>query len=200
MLSHYATTVVGKGWPLTFWVTFIYKVWHFWTNTLKWQSFGFLRLVTRMPLGALCQGLIFTFRALCHCYILPGCLPHTACDAGTLDTILPQSFPGMSLGQARVWLRHCQPICNRAGFITLTVSAHLAGLSPPIISHKYPIPISPLCFTSHICVCPNFSHGEHQCASRCWCSPTWHNYREAGVCCHVCLPCNTQVQSHLLST
>ena len=28
-------------------------------------------------------------------------------------------------------------------------------------------------FTLHVCI--NFSHGEHWCASWCWCSPTRHN-------------------------
>ena len=27
-----------------------------------------------------------------------------------------------------------------------------------------------------LCVCANFSRGEHWCASQCWCSPTRHNY------------------------
>ena len=70
-------------------------------------------------------------------------------------------------------------------------SSLLCHNCPTHWGHKCLIPIFPLCFTSHICVCPNFSHGEHQCASRCWCSPTWHNYHEAGACCRVCLPRNT---------
>ena len=46
------------------------EVWQFWTNTLKWQSFDFLRLV---PLGVLCRSLIFTARACnAHLASFPG--------------------------------------------------------------------------------------------------------------------------------
>ena len=34
-------------------------------------------------------------------------------------------------------------------------------------------------FNFTLCVCAKFSHGEHWCASWCWCSPTWHTSQVA---------------------
>ena len=75
-------TLSAVGWPLTlilgpyvrtqrlhpfFMDGISTEVCQFWTNTLKWQPFGFLPLV---PLGPLCRSLIFTACALCRRYIL----------------------------------------------------------------------------------------------------------------------------------
>ena len=40
------------------------------------------------------------------------------------------------------------------------------------------IPIM-LNFTLHVCA--KFSHGEHRCASWCWCSPTRHNFTSTQI-------------------
>ena len=51
----------------------------------------------------------------------------------------------------------------------------LSGINvPPCISHKWPIPISQLFFNLILHMCTKFPHGEHWCASWCWCSPTRH--------------------------
>ena len=49
----------------------------------------------------------------------------------------------------------------------------LYGRCPTHLNHECPIPISPLCFTLHVCAEAFFPHNERWCASRCWCSPTW---------------------------
>ena len=100
------------------------EVWQFWTNTLKWQSFDFLRLV---PLGVLCRSLIFTARA-CNAHLASfpgaeetrltritnaGCLVlrlHLAPGTRFCQGLKPSCNVGTSLGQTRVWPHHRQRV------------------------------------------------------------------------------------------